>query len=404
MVTASVREAAAPAHKRFLANRPKEYDTYIRAARNYVANVGSDVAPWLYRKPYDNTPGNASFYIHIYNVLNILKVMEIPCGGTVLEVGSGPGWLTEILFCLGFEVFALEPSEAMILVARERIAASTDHYRIKNPPRVTFLCASLEECPLPDESVDAVLFHEALHHVVDEERGIAHCARVLRRGGVLGVTGEASWAPGRRGLEDACREEMKRYGTLENPYTAEYLEYLLHKHGFRDVVRYHGINGFFPVHQESLTIKQAAQHPADACNHLTARKQISGVPTTNDSNAVAHASLTLLESRWDRDAGKVRLSLRLLNSGSVTWLHRSTTAGWVTLSLFRDPSPDGGGFREATNRVPLPKSVLPAEELILNAEFDLPGDPYGSWHVGLVCENRYWFHARGTEPVEIQLV
>ncbi len=224
MVATSVREAAAPAHKRFLASRPEEYETYLRAARDYVASVGSDLAPWLYRKPYDDSPGNSYFYLHFYNVLNILKVMEIQGGAAVLEVGSGPGWLTEILFCMGFEVFALEPSEEMIRVARDRIAACTDHHRIKNPPRVTFLCESLEECSLPDESVDAVLFHEALHHVVDEERGMVQCARVLRRNGVLGVTGEGSWAPGRREMEDTCREEMQRYGTLENPYTAEYLE------------------------------------------------------------------------------------------------------------------------------------------------------------------------------------
>lgn len=404
MVATSVREAAAPAHKRFLASRPEEYETYLRAARDYVASVGSDLAPWLYRKPYDDSPGNSYFYLHFYNVLNILKVMEIQGGAAVLEVGSGPGWLTEILFCMGFEVFALEPSEEMIRVARDRIAACTDHHRIKNPPRVTFLCESLEECSLPDESVDAVLFHEALHHVVDEERGMVQCARVLRRNGVLGVTGEGSWAPGRREMEDTCREEMQRYGTLENPYTAEYLEYLLHKHGFRDVVRYHGINGFFPVQQENLTIKQAAQLPADVCNHLTARKPISDDPTTNDPNTVAHASLTLLESRSDRNAGKVHVKLRLLNTGSVTWLHRSTTAGWVTISLFRGGNTDGGSFREATNRVPLPRSVLPGEELILDAEFHLPGDAYGSWHVGLVCENRYWFHTKGTERVEIQLV
>jgi hypothetical protein len=168
-------------------------------------------------------------------------------------------------------------------------------------------------------------------------------------------------------------------------------------------VRYHGINGFFPVRQENLTIKQAAQHPAHAFNHLTARKQLSSDPTTNDSNAVAQASLTLLESRWDRDTGKVRLSLRIQNSGRVTWLHRSTTEGWVTLSLFRDGSTDEGGFLEAKNRVSLPRSVLPGEELFVDAEFHLPGGPYGSWNVGLVCEDRYWFHTRGTEPVQIQL-
>ena len=134
--------------------------------------------------------------------------------------------------------------------------------------------------------------------------------RVLRRNGVLGVTGEGSWAAGRHRVGRPLSEGNGAVGTLENPYTAEYLDYLLHKHGFREVTRYHGINGFFPLHQENLTIKQAAQLPADGYNHLTARKPMSSDPTTNDSNTVAHASLTLLESRWDREV-RVRSGVRL---------------------------------------------------------------------------------------------
>jgi hypothetical protein len=195
---------------------------------------------------------------------------------------------------------------------------------------------------------------------------------------------------------------MARYGTLENPFTFEYIQYLLRKHGFQQVSRYHGINGFFPVHQEGLTIRQAAQFPAEGHNHLTARKPISEHPTTEDRDAVACARIGLVEVYWDRDARKVRLKLGLLNSGGVTWLHRSRT-GWVTLSLFRGGQPDNGSFREAVNRVPLPRSVLPGEELILDADFLLPPGTFGSWYVGLVCERLYWFHTKGTVPVEVRL-
>src|SRR5262249_31327784 len=154
-----------------------------------------------------------------YNVLNLLEVMRVPRRGRILEVGSGAGWLTEILMGLGYEVYALEPSEDMSAVARERAAGFVRHHRYRNPPPVHYLCEALEECSLPDESLEGIVFHEALHHVVDEERGFAQCFRVLVPDGVLGVTGEGAWVPGDRRLEAACEAEMARYGTLENPYT-----------------------------------------------------------------------------------------------------------------------------------------------------------------------------------------
>src|SRR5450755_4025821 len=59
-------------------------------------------------------------------------------------------WLTEILVGLGYEVYALEPSEEMIVAAQQRIAGFIHHHRDRNPPPVHHLCEALEECSLPD--------------------------------------------------------------------------------------------------------------------------------------------------------------------------------------------------------------------------------------------------------------
>jgi SAM-dependent methyltransferase len=393
---------AAPVHKRFLSGLPGEYEAYIRAAQEYVANMGSE-ALYLYRKPYDDSPGNPTYFINTYNVLNLLQAMQLPQGGTVLEVGSGGGWLTEILFCLGFKVFALEPSDDMIKVARERVAASIEHHKIQGPARVTFLCESLEECSLPDGCVDGIVFHEALHHVVDEERSLAQCYRVLKPDGVFGVTGEGAWIPGNHAAEQAYRKEMRLYGTLENPFTTDYLDFLLRAHGFCQIVRYHAVNGFFPVSQENRTLKEAAQFPAVACNHVTARKPLSDDPTTADEGAVANATITVIEAKRDPASGQVRVKLKLVNSGDVTWLHRSMAAGTVTVSLHRG-NPADPDFEDAMNRVLLPKSVLPGEELQFDAVFDLAANARpGPWTIDLVCELRYWFRARGSRTAAVRL-
>ena len=266
---------APPRHKRFLSDQHERYLGYIQAAKTYLKQIGGASDDWLFLKPY-RTQDHREFFTLTYNVLNLIEVMAVPPQGRILEVGSGAGWLTEILMGLGYEVFALEPCEDMIAAARERLAGFIQHHRYRNPPKVHHLCEALEECSLPDESVDGVVFHEALHHVVDEERGLAQCFRVLAPDGVLGVTGEGTWLPGDRRLESACEEEMKRYGTLENPYTFDYLKYLLTKHGFEEITRYHGINGFFPESGGDVPIKQVAQAPAQDRNHFTRGRRRPG--------------------------------------------------------------------------------------------------------------------------------
>ncbi|RPH53434.1 class I SAM-dependent methyltransferase, partial [bacterium] len=226
-----------PRNRRYLSSSPEPMETWLRAAREYASQI--DLS-WLYRKPYDRNAGHPAFYEDLYGVMNLLQAMAITPWGRVAEVGSGPGWITEILLALGYEVDAVEPSEEMIAIARDRVEHARRHFRLGETPRSTFHAEPLETCSLPGDAYDAVLFHAALHHVIDEERGLAQCFRLLRPGGVLGIH-EAAWIPGDRHLEEGLDEEMRRFGTLENPYTAEYLDFLLHRQGFVDIQRYYGV-------------------------------------------------------------------------------------------------------------------------------------------------------------------
>jgi hypothetical protein len=203
-------------------------------------------------------------------------------------------------------VEGVEPSEEMIAIARERIASATRHYRLASPPRVTFHATSLEDCALPDESFDAALFHAALHHVVDENRALSQCFRLLRPGGVLGVS-EAAWIPGDRELEEQLEEEMRRYGTLENPFTPEYLDRLLRQHGFIEVCRYHSVNGYFPARMGRLRLDQVAGMTAPTHNNLTARKPSPYPLTTADFDARTLAEITVLDRRFEPAAGQLHL-------------------------------------------------------------------------------------------------
>jgi SAM-dependent methyltransferase len=319
--------------------------------------------------------------------------MAVPFRGRVLEVGSGPGWISEILMSLGYEVVGIEPSDEMIAIARERIESAIRHHRLAAPPPVTYHATTIEDCDLPDESFDAVLFHAALHHVIDEHRTLAQCFRLLRPGGVLGVN-EAAWIPGDRTLESQLEEEMRRYGTLENPFTPEYLDWLLARHGFVDVERYHAVNGYFPERMGAVALKALPGERARLHNNLTARRPSPWPLTTLDRDARTLAEIQVLDSRLDPEG--LCLRVRLTNRGETAWLHKAPRSGRVTIAL-------RSGDREA-NRHDLPRTVPAGGSIELDLLFHLPeGAEDAPWELDLVNEEMFWFSERGTQPARILL-
>lgn len=393
------RPSEPPRHRRFLGDSPGRREDWLKAAREYVSRKEADERAWLYRKPYDPSPGNSDFFHETYSILNLLEVMAVPYRGRILEVGSGPGWISEILMGLGYEVDGIEPSEEMIAIARERVEAAIRHHRLASPPAVTWHATTIEDCDLPDESFDAVLFHAALHHVIDEDRALAQCFRLLRPGGVLGVS-EAAWIPGDRVLEEKLEEEMRRYGTLENPFTPEYLDWLLFRHGFVDVTRYHAVNGWFAEEMSAFPLRALSGERAETHNNLTARRPSPWPLTTVDRDARTLAEITVLDSRSGHDG--LRLRVRLDNRGETAWLHRAPKPGRVTIAL-RSGEPGSPAFREA-KRHELPRTVPAGESIELDLLFQLPHDAGDApWELDLINEETFWFSERGTRPARVSL-
>ncbi len=96
----------------------------------------------------------------------------------ILDIGTGTGYLLPTLARHFRKVTAVDPSPAMLSLARQRGEREGLH-------NVDFGFGQLEDLPVESESVDAVLAILVLHHCEDFDRAASELFRVLRPGGRL---------------------------------------------------------------------------------------------------------------------------------------------------------------------------------------------------------------------------
>jgi SAM-dependent methyltransferase len=133
---------------------------------NPVAAAGFGRAADAYERSRPSYPADA---------VSLLAVeLGIAPGATVLDLAAGTGKLTRLLADLGADLVAVEPSAAM----RTEFTAVL--------PTVPIHEGTAEAIPLGDATVDAVVVAQAFHWF-DATRALSEIARVLRRGGGLGL-------------------------------------------------------------------------------------------------------------------------------------------------------------------------------------------------------------------------
>jgi ubiquinone/menaquinone biosynthesis C-methylase UbiE len=113
-------------------------------------------------------------------------------GDAVLEIGAGPGLVTDLLAERAPHVTAVEIDERLATALRERMGGRS----------VEVVTADATALPLLDDRYSAAACFTMLHHIPTPElqdRALAEIARVLRPGGLLlGTDGEDT--PARRAL------------------------------------------------------------------------------------------------------------------------------------------------------------------------------------------------------------
>jgi SAM-dependent methyltransferase len=108
--------------------------------------------------------------------------LQLPAGARVLDVACGIGTTALALAGdHGWEVVGLDPSTANLDKARQRGAAAPDS-------RLAFVAGTADALPFAAESFDAVVCECALSTFADQPRAVAEMARVVRAGGVVGIS------------------------------------------------------------------------------------------------------------------------------------------------------------------------------------------------------------------------
>ncbi len=110
---------------------------------------------------------------------------QIGSATSVVDVGTGTGFIAAGLAGNAASVIGVDNSPAMLAVAAENLAAL-------GATNVALLRGEVQDLPLPDDSADAAVANMVLHHAPDPAAMLTEMARVVRPGGKIAITDEVA--------------------------------------------------------------------------------------------------------------------------------------------------------------------------------------------------------------------
>ena len=111
----------------------------------------------------------APFYDRVFSASNrerLQRLLGLPFGGRLLDVGGGTGRVSQSLTDLVDELYVLDESRQMLRQARGK--------------GLDAVLAHAEALPFADGSFDGILIVDAVHHVADVPQVLAEFCRILR--------------------------------------------------------------------------------------------------------------------------------------------------------------------------------------------------------------------------------
>lgn len=188
----------------------------VRAAEGW----GSDDPAWHRSLPDvpPPDPRREIWRIRAVSLRTLRRVLrELPAGATVADLGAGCGWLSARLAADGFAPVAIDLNDD----PRDGLGAGRFHAAdgAVGPawPRIQ---ATFDRLPLPDGSVDAVIWNASLHYAADVTATLAEGLRALRPGGMAIVVDSPIYhdpASGRAMVLERAADLHARFGIVPAP-------------------------------------------------------------------------------------------------------------------------------------------------------------------------------------------
>jgi SAM-dependent methyltransferase len=389
-----------PLSRRRAAGRlPSLGQDYREGHRRYVERKGASGERWLRTKPFSAPPS--------YELLECLRTFShavdqlgLDLRAQVLDVGCGPGWLSEFLARCGYWVTGVDVSRDMVEIARERLGKIREPVGEGIGALAEFHALPVLELPW-SARFDAAILYDAMHHFDDEVETLRVIRRSLAPGGRIFIHEGVRPAPGSEGEQELIAE-MEEFGTLESPFDAEYLVDVLGRAGFEQVTRFAAVDELLDVSERALELERIEARMAHPpMNTVVA---MNPLPDGVAGDGIGFLARIEAEGSWSPEAEELALSVTVTNVGRRFWpgaMGGSPPYGAVTIGPYV-PAPDGG--RRELPRIALPRALSFGESA--TAEIRIPTarlDGVVELAVDLVREGMAWFSEYGSAPAVVPL-
>jgi SAM-dependent methyltransferase len=388
-----------------LGRLPSPGHDYEAGHKSYVDRLPEGHRLWLRTKPF-SAPPNEELAPALHTFAHIVDQLQLGLRAQVLDVGCGPGWLSEFLARCGYWVTGIDVSEDMVEIARERIAAIATPISESVEPLGEFHAMPVRDLPWV-ERFDAAVLYDTMHHFDEEVETLQTIQRSLVPGGRIYIREGARPRPGSE-AEQNLVAEMEQHGTLESPFDPEYLVDVVRKAGFEQVKRLIEVDELIDVRDSRGVLSWLSRFARyrlgrGDVNTIVARKPLAAAreDAANLSASIERAG------DWTnalRVADTIELPIRVENTGRGFWPAGESfpfQQGSVTVGPYL---PAEGGGRIELGRALLPRAVRPGESVEVRvrvARRDLGGAR--ELYVDLVCEGVAWFAELGSKPLVVQL-
>jgi SAM-dependent methyltransferase len=386
---------------------------YDQGHLTYVEKLEPAARLWLLTKPF-RAPPNQELPSCLHTFAHVVQLMQLGLRAQVLDVGCGPGWMSEFLARCGYWVTGVDISPDMTEIARERVAAIPTEVGEGLEPMAEFHAMPVRQMPWANR-FDAAVLYDTMHHFDGELETLQVIRRTLVPGGQLYIH-EGVKPPAGSEAERNLVAEMERFGTLESPFDPAYLMAVVEQAGFTEVRRLVEVDELVDLAQplgrrermldrlrpdrlRSRAHRQAVLRPEFNIIHAFNPIPDDGIVSADFSARIE------ADGDWRESGNDLLLTLRVTNTGRAFWpagRWYPYPVGSVTVGPYL-AGPQGERLVEL-QRGNLPRSVSPGETVGVDlraSREQLAGSQAVT--VDLVREGLLWFSEAGSDLLSVPI-